>query len=94
MYVHVVMFRLHEPDRVAEAAAMLRTLEGNVPALRAIEVGIDDTPQPRSSHLCLITRFDDAAAYAAYHHDPFHQELLGRFAPLVAEARKVDFSSP
>lgn len=92
MYAHVVMFRLHDPARVAEAAAMLRTLDGNVPTLRAIEVGEDDSPQARSSHLCLITRFDDLAGYAAYQHHPFHLELLGRFAPLVAEARKVDWS--
>lgn len=86
-----MLFRLKEPERAHEAAAMLRTLQGRVPSLRAIEVGIDDSPQERSSQLCLITRFDDRAGYEAYHHDGFHQELLARFAPLVSEARKVDW---
>jgi len=91
MYHHVVMFRLHDPERVEEAAAMLRTLEGNVPTLRRVTVGLDDSPDHRSSQLCLITLFDDRAAYEAYHVHPFHQELLTRFVPMVAEARKVDW---
>lgn len=91
MYSHIVMFRLHDPDRAAEAAEMLETLEGNVPSLLHIEVGVDDSPQERSSHLCLITRFADREGYTEYHHHPFHQDLLKRFVPLVAEARKVDW---
>lgn len=91
MYTHVVLFRLADPARASEGAEMLRSLDGNVPTLDHIEVGIDDLAQDRSSHLCLITRFADRAAYEAYHAHPFHQALLQRFGPLVAEARKVDW---
>ena len=91
MYSHVVMFRLKDAERVDEAAAMLRTLEGQVPSLLQIEVGIDDLPQERSSQICLVTRFADRAGYEAYHHHPFHQALLEQFGPLVAEARKTDW---
>lgn len=91
MYHHVVMFRLQEPERVEEAAAMLRTLEGNVPTLRKVIVGVDDSPSDRSSQICLVTLFDSREDYEAYHVHPFHQELLGRFVPLLSEARKTDW---
>ncbi len=91
MYSHVVMFRLHEPSTLPQAVALLRSLEGNVPSLRTIEVGVDDSPSDRSSHICLITRFDDRAGYEAYHHHPFHQDLLTKVVPLVSEARKTDW---
>ena len=91
MYNHVVLFRLKDPTRTAEAVEMLRSLEGNVESLADIEVGVDDSPSDRSSQICLITRFADRAAYEAYHHHPFHQALLARFGPLVSEARKVDW---
>lgn len=94
MYTHVVLFRLHEPERAEEAAHMLLSLEGQVPTLRAIEVGLDDVAQDRSAHLCLITRFDDRDGYLAYHHHPFHQALLTRVGPLIAEARKTDWQAP
>ena len=63
MYSHVVLFRIADPERIEEAAAMLRTLEGNVPSLRSVEVGVDDgtvTPvagdddsaEPIAAHCC------------------------------------------
>lgn len=91
MYSHVVMFRLADPSTLDRAVRLLRTLEHNVASLRTLEVGVDDSPSDRSSQICLITRFDDRAGYEAYHHDPFHQDLLTKVGPLIAEARKVDW---
>ena len=91
MYSHVVMFRLRDPNTLDHAVQLLRSLEGNVASLRTIEVGTDDSPTDRSSQICLITRFDDRAGYEAYHHDPFHQDLLTKVGPLMAEARKTDW---
>lgn len=91
MYTHVVLFRLHEPERAEEAADMLRSLQGQIPTLRTLEVGVDDLAQDRSSQLCLITRFDDRDGYLAYHNHPIHQDLLKRFGPWVQEARKTDW---
>ena len=91
MYSHVVMFRLRDPNTLDHAVQLLRSLEGNVASLRTIEVGTDDSPTDRSSQICLITRFDDRAGYEAYHQDPFHQHLLTKVGPLMAEARKTDW---
>ncbi len=91
MYHHVVMFRLRDPATREHAVALLESLRDQVPSLRTLVIGADDSPSERSSDLCLITAFDDRAGYEAYHHHPFHQDLLTRFGPLVAEARKVDW---
>ncbi len=73
---HVVFFRFASQDLAEEAARRLRAMEGRVPALSSIEVGVDQLRTERSWDLCLITRFADADAFAAYRVDSVHQEVL------------------
>lgn len=92
MYTHIVLFHLKDPAGAQEAAERLRSLEGQVPSLRSIEVGVDDTPSPRSAHLSLLTRFDDPAGLAAYAVHPVHLALLDWIRPRLEKTVKVDYS--
>ncbi|MEL6344684.1 MAG: Dabb family protein [Myxococcota bacterium] len=92
MYTHVVLFHLNDPQDAAEAVARLEAMVGRIPALRALEAGVDDAPSDRSAHVCLITRFDDADGLEAYRVHPVHQELLAWMKPRVARSIKVDFA--
>ena len=92
MFTHVVLFDFHDPASAPEARRRMLAMEGKVPALASIEVGLDELPSPRSAQLCLITRFASAADYEAYAVDPVHKELLAWVGPLVARAVKVDWA--
>ena len=93
MYTHIVLFFLRDPAGAEEAAEKLRSMEGKIPALRSIEVGVDDAPSPRSAHLSLITRFDSPEGLAEYAVHPVHKALLAWIGPRLERAIKVDYAS-
>ena len=91
MFHHIVTFQLKSEADVESTAARLRAMEGRVPPLRSIEVGVDQLRTPRAVHIALITRFDDRAGYDAYAVDPVHKEVLAHMATGVEKASVVDW---
>jgi hypothetical protein len=89
---HVVFFRFASQDVAEEAARRLRAMEGRVPALASIEVGVDQLRTERSWDLCLITRFADAEAFAAYRVDPLHQDVLAWLKGHAEASAVVDWA--
>ncbi|MCP4868688.1 MAG: Dabb family protein [Proteobacteria bacterium] len=93
MYSHIVMFRLEDPEDAPHVKRMLMAMDGRIPQLRYIEVGIDDAPDPRSSHVVLITRFDSPEALRVYATHPHHLEVIAALKDAgVVESRKVDYA--
>ena len=92
MYSHIVMFKLKDPDDIPQTVGSLRAMEGRIPQLRYIEVGIDDAPSPRSYDIVLITRFDSPEALAVYQEHPHHQQVLEFLGEVVESAVKVDYA--
>lgn len=92
---HVVLFKLHDrsPDNIARTVARLHTLDGNVPTLRALEVGTDVVKSARSYDIALIARFDDLAGLDAYQVHPFHQDVLAYMRTVLDSAVAVDFAA-
>lgn len=93
MLTHVVLFKLKEatPQVIAETVATLRGLEGNVPSLRALEVGEDILRTERSYDVGLIARFDSLEGLEAYQLHPAHQEVLAYMRGVTERAVAVDF---
>jgi len=93
MVTHIVMFRLHDrsPAGVEAVTAPLRSLEGNVPTLRSIEVGANSAPGPDGCDVVLVTRFDDVEGLDAYRSHPFHLGVVEKIKPMVATRSYVDF---
>jgi len=89
---HVVFFRFASQDVAEEAAKRLRSMEGRVPSLGSIEVGVDELRTQRSWDLCLITRFESADAFAAYRVDPAHQEVLAWLKGHAESVAAVDWT--
>lgn len=73
---HVVFFRFSTADDSQEAARQLRALDGVVPTLDSIEVGVDTLRTERSWDVCLITRFADLDAMQAYQVHPAHAAVV------------------
>lgn len=93
MLTHVVLFKLKDEAMIEKTMAVLRSLEGNVPTLREIEVGRDVVGSARSYDIALITRFDSLAGMEAYQSHPFHQEVLAHMRTVVEGAVAVDYES-
>jgi hypothetical protein len=93
LYSHIVMFTLADSEDAPLIADMFRAMEGRIPQIRYIEVGIDDTPAENSAHLVLITRFDSREALEAYRVHPHHVGVLSRLREVGVQAiHKVDFA--
>lgn len=90
---HVVFFRFPSLDHAREAAARLRSLEGVVPTLKSIEVGVDELRSERSWDVCLITRFDSEEAMEAYQVHPAHQDVVAYIKAHATGAAAVDWSA-
>ena len=94
MLVHIVMAKLKDssPEHIAETRDLIMGLEGKVPTLKHIEVGIDITRNPKRSYdLVLYSHFDSVADWEAYQVHPVHQEIGGEFVSRAADVVVVDY---
>ncbi len=74
MIAHIVLFKLAEPTpaNIAQAKELLLSMDGKVPMLRHLEVGVDVLRSERSYDVALYTRFDSLDDLKAYQVDPYH----------------------
>ena len=94
VFTHIVLFKLKNtnPEGIEETAGILRSMQGQIPVLRSIEVGVDVVKSQRSYDLALITRFDSLADMQAYQAHPYHQNVVLKHINEVTELRvAVDF---
>lgn len=94
MIRHVAVFRFSADftgARRAEWVALLLSMEGVVPGLRAVTVGDDIRHGPASYDLAIVADFDDLAALAQYEDHPIHREVLRLSAPVKTALATVDF---
>lgn len=87
MIKHIVCFKLHDDSVQARerAAEVLRSMEGNVPQLRGIEVGCDFLRSARSYDVILQVVLDDADALEAYQNDAYHCSVVKTHMHAAAE---------
>ncbi len=93
---HVVLMQFQEPapEVLHKAAELLRGLQGKVPELRSIEVGLDVLHSGRSYDLALITRFDTLADLQRYQDHPEHVAVLQYLRSVLAASVAVDYEQP
>lgn len=74
MIAHIVLFKLNSPTAENSAAVrnMLLSMDGKVPLLRHLEVGVDIIRSERSYDVALYTKFDSLADLQAYQIHPYH----------------------
>lgn len=95
MITHIVFFKLKDrsPENIAKARDVLANMEGKIPQLRYIEVGVDVLKTPRSFDIALTTRFDSLEDLDAYQVHPVHQEVLKYMKEVVDVSAAVDYES-
>ena len=95
MITHIVFFKLKDasPGNIEKTRDVLQGLDGNVPKLRSLEVGVDVIHSERSYDIALVARFDSLEDLNAYQTHPVHVKV-GEFINSVKEsAVAVDYES-
>ncbi len=87
MITHLVSFKLLDsaPENVAATREKLLSMQGEIPQLRYLEVGVDKLRTARSFDLVLITRFDSWEDYDGYQNHPYHQSAVLPYMRAVLE---------
>ena len=78
MIKHIVCFKLTDSSEESKNKAkdILMSMEGNVPTIRSIEVGMDFLCSPRSYDVILQVELDDATALEEYQTDKYHCDVV------------------
>lgn len=74
MIAHIVLFKLKEPtaENIAVVRDKLLSMDGKVPMLLQLEVGVDIIRSERSYDVALYTRFATLEELQAYQVHPYH----------------------
>ena len=91
MVKHMVMWRLHDEvdgvgknDKAVEIKQALEALNGKIPGLIHLEVGLDFDGSSQAADIVLYSELESREALAAYQAHPLHQAVI----PLVKGAAK------
>ena len=97
MITHIVLFKLNDPrpETIAATRDLLVSMDGKVPQLRHLEVGVDLIRSERSYDIALVTRFDSLGELKAYQVDPYHAgTILPHMRSVCSAIVAVDYESP
>jgi hypothetical protein len=91
-----VLFRLKDrsPQSIEKTASVLRSMEGRIPSLIAVEVAADERHASNAYDIALRTSFESWPDYDAYRVHPYHLDpVLAHMHAAAESAAVVDFES-
>ncbi len=93
MIKHVVCFKLKDPtpDNINRAAELLRGMNGQIPELQFLEVGVDFARSERSFDLVLISHFNSKEDLDIYATHPIHLPVLKYVKDVSDKIIAVDY---
>jgi len=97
MIKHVVMWKLKEGVDKAAGAALLKerleSLNGRIPGLLHLEVGIDFVQADTSYDVVLYSELESREALDVYQQHPEHQAVVPLVRELAASRVAVDYET-
>ena len=88
----MVCFKLNEGESAEKAKEVLSGMQGKVPQIREMEVGIDFLGSARSFDVYLSVVVDDKDALNDYQNDPYHVNVVKKHMHSVTKSSvAVDF---
>ena len=93
MVKHIVMFKLTEktPENMEYAIQSLKSLEGNIETLKAMEIGSDFSEAERSYDIVLTTHFDNIEGLKIYAKHENHLPVVEIMRSLCMSSIVVDY---
>jgi len=100
MVRHVVMWKVREsgepgagPVNALRVKRALESLNGRIPGLKRLEVGVGRSSQPESSEIVLFSEFESMEALEGYREHPAHTAVLPIVRSVCSERRGVDYET-
>lgn len=94
MFHHVVLFKLKDNSEknLQKARTILLSMEGNIPVLKALEVGVNVLSSERSYDLFIKASFLNEEDYRIYQDHPHHVERVLYFLkPMLEDSKTCDY---
>jgi len=93
MLTHVVLFKLKDrsPENIAATRNRIAQIDGHIPQLCSIQVGVNVVPSDRSYDIALVETFDSVDDMKAYQVHPVHLDLLKDVVPRFEASAAVDY---
>lgn len=96
MITHIALIKLvHANTETIEVARkILSGLEGKIPQLRHLEIGVNLIHSYRSYDLSLVARFDSLEDLQTYNNHPAHVEVVKKLQGIRKSTITVDYETP
>lgn len=97
MVRHIVCYKLKDPtDEVKQKTKeIFLSMQGRVPEVKSVTVGIDELHSERSFDIVLDVTFDSFEAMASYQRNDYHVSVVKKHVHSVKESSiSVDFTMP
>ncbi len=93
MIRHIVMWKFKEGEyeNMLLFRGRLLALKGQIPEIRAMEVGVNINPSERSFDAVLVSEFDSLDALKAYSTNPLHVEVSKFCKSIRTQTVSVDY---
>lgn len=93
MIKHIVMWKFKEGERenMLLFRERLLALKGQIPEIRAMEVGVNVNPSERSYDAVLVSEFDSLEALKSYTVNPLHQAVAEFCKSIRTGSVSVDY---
>lgn len=93
MLTHIVLFKLHDPTSTVleEAKGKMLQMQGRIPGLLGLEVGLDVLHSKRSFDIALIAKFSSLQDLQAYQVHPLHMEVAAYMTAIRESSVAVDY---
>ena len=82
---------LEKKEVIIRMKSMLESLNGKIPGLIKIELGVDYSMDATSSDVVLYSEFESKAALDAYQVNPLHEDVKNFIGEARSEKRLVDY---
>ncbi len=93
MVKHVVLWSFNDKKDISIAKELLESLQGNVPHMLSLEVGVNFNENSSAYDLALITTHHDRASLEAYQDDSFHGEIRNKLNGIKSSRIFADFEA-
>ena len=92
MFTHIVFFKLKNKEQAKSARNILLSMEGKIPQLKGLEVGVDIVHSDRSYDVALITKFETFEDMNTYAVSEYHvNSVLKYLKPMLESSKTVDY---